>query len=308
MHVQLLISLVIISEKWNNILYEEKEMIPITNWTIWDDVMYSTVRIEVNFPNGVSGTGTGFFYSYYFEGREVPVIVTNKHVIDGGKTFKVKFTIQDENGKPSNLQHFDWEATDYEPFIIRHPDESVDLCIILYAYAVQKASDEGFRLFYRVLKEKEIATSYQLQNELSTIEEITMVGYPNGLWDEVNNLPIMRRGITATPPSVAYNGKQEFIIDAACFPGSSGSPVMVIDHGSYHDRNGTLIVGKTRALLLGILYAGPQMIATGEIKVVDMPMVNRPITETKLMLNLGYVISSSKILDFEPIIKAMIKN
>ncbi len=44
-----------------------------------------------------------------------------------------------------------------------------------------------------------------------------MIGYPNGIWDEANNMPIIRRGITATHPNFNYNGKPEFMIDAACF-------------------------------------------------------------------------------------------
>lgn len=36
-----------------------------------------------------------------------------------------------------------------------------------------------------------------------------------------------RRGITATNINFDYNGKKEFVIDAACFPGSSGFPVFI---------------------------------------------------------------------------------
>ena len=43
---------------------------------------------------------------------------------------------------------------------------------------------------------------------LDAIEEIVMIGYPNGLWDSVNNMPIARRGITATPVYLNYEGKK----------------------------------------------------------------------------------------------------
>jgi len=66
-----------------------------------------------------------------------------------------------------------------------------------------------------------------------------MVGYPIGLWDEKNNYPIFRKGITATHPANDYNGKSEFMIDAACFPGSSGSPVYIIDELNYVDKKVT---------------------------------------------------------------------
>jgi hypothetical protein len=61
---------------------------------------------------------------------------------------------------------------------------------------------------------------------MDTIEEVLMVGYPTGLWDEAYNLPLIRKGITATPPAIDFNNRQEFVVDMACLPGSSGSPVI----------------------------------------------------------------------------------
>src|SRR5687767_4257067 len=102
------------------------------------------------------------------------------------------------------------------------------------------------------------------------LESITMVGYPNGLWDQANNLPIFRRGVLATDYKRDWNGRKEFLIDAACFPGSSGSPVMLFDVGSYHNRQG-MHVGGSRIKLLGVLYAGPQHTVKGEVKIVHVP-------------------------------------
>jgi hypothetical protein len=55
--------------------------------------------------------------------------------------------------------------------------------------------------------------------------DVMFVGYPLGLYDEVNNLPIMRCGRIASHPLVDFNGRPEFLVDAQVFPGSSGSPV-----------------------------------------------------------------------------------
>ena len=52
-------------------------------------------------------------------------------------------------------------------------------------------------------------------SELSAIEEIIMIGYPVGIWDSANNMPIVRKGITATRPDIDYEGRKEFMIDAA---------------------------------------------------------------------------------------------
>ena len=134
-----------------------------------------------------------------------------------------------------------------------------------------------------------------------------MIGYPNGLWDKVNNMPIIRKGITATKYSLDYNGKKEFVIDAACFPGSSGSPVILFNKGGYTDKKGNLKWGSGRLLLLGILYAGPQLRVDGTIRVITTPDSQSIGVQSNIPNNLGYIIKSKAILDFVPILKERFK-
>jgi hypothetical protein len=129
-----------------------------------------------------------------------------------------------------------------------------------------------------------------------------MVGYPNGLWDETNNLPIARAGITATHPAIDYNGKPEFMIDAACFAGSSGSPVFYYNSGARTQRNGSITMGSPSAYLLGVLYAGPMFTAEGEIVVVDVPTKRKKIATSDIPMNLGYVIKSRVLLEFDQLL------
>jgi len=130
-----------------------------------------------------------------------------------------------------------------------------------------------------------------------------MIGYPNGIWDEKNNMPIIRRGITATSPKYDYNGLPIFVIDCACFPGSSGSPVLIFDQGGYMDAKGNLNLGGSRVLLLGALFAGPQHVAEGEIKTIDVPLQHVPISLSKIPNNLGFVVKANKIHDFKAILQ-----
>jgi hypothetical protein len=131
-----------------------------------------------------------------------------------------------------------------------------------------------------------------------------MIGYPNGIWDQANNLPIVRKGITATNPMHNYNGLPIFVIDCACFPGSSGSPVLIANFGSYSNANGGVVLG-SRLIFLGVLYAGPQHSAAGEIQIIDVPLQQTPIILSHIPNNLGFVVKSQKILDFKPIFKSL---
>jgi len=146
-----------------------------------------------------------------------------------------------------------------------------------------------------------------LLNDLTALEEILMIGYPIGLWDYVNNMPIFRRGITATHPNLNYDGREEFLIDAACFPGSSGSPILLYNLGSRRNRQGATVIG-TKVALLGILYGGHEYNVEGEIKLEPIPTQMIPVPISRLPINIGNVIKANQILGFKPILVNMFKN
>ena len=268
-----------------------------------EQLCFSTTRIETKDANGNGYSGTGFFFSYkHNESKIVPLIVTNKHVVRGMTTGMFKLTKADANGKPIHKDHFQIQIDKFEQSWLFHPDNNVDLCVLPVANILNIAQAHGVSLFYRSFDETIIPNKEQL-NTLDAVEEILMIGYPNGLWDSVNNMPIVRKGITATDIKFDYDGRKEFLIDAACFPGSSGSPVLICNIGGYRDKQGNLNWGNSRIFLLGILYAGPQLTVTGDIKVVTIPnMQQKALAVSHIPNNLGYIIKAERIMDFVPII------
>jgi len=136
--------------------------------------------------------------------------------------------------------------------------------------------------------------------KLDAIEEVIMVGYPNGLWDHVNNLPLIRRGITASHPGVDYQiegqvGPGVTVIDSACFPGSSGSPVFVYNQGMIWNKSGAVTPG-SRVIFLGVLFSGPAWQQDGRIVVKNIPTKTVPVAEIHTMINLGYVIKPREVI------------
>ena len=98
--------------------------------------------------------------------------------------------------------------------------------------------------------------------------------------------------------------QQEFLIDAACYHGSSGSPVILLNNGSYTNKYGDTFFGASRVYLLGILSQGPLETIYGEIEVKDQPEIKSPIqAKVKIPTNLGLVIKSSRILELEEVIR-----
>ncbi|MBB1281611.1 serine protease [Pseudoalteromonas sp. SR41-1] len=270
-----------------------------------EDLVHSTLRIECETAQGVS-SGSGYFYAFLEEkdGHHVPCIVTNKHVIKGATKGKFFLSVKNDDGKPDLGKHFPIVFNDFESMWVGHPAPNVDLAIFPLGPIFHEAGQKGIKLHY-VMLGKNVKADEGLLKTLPTMEEIIMIGYPNGIWDEKHNLPIIRKGITATHPRLPYNGEPEFMIDAACFPGSSGSPVFLANIGSFVNDTGALCAG-TRIALLGTLYAGPQHTATGEVRVVNVPTANKPISISTIPNNLGLVIHVNKLDDFEPILKKLV--
>ncbi len=94
-----------------------------------EELIHSTVRIECVLANGAISTGSGYFYIFFeSEDKNVPCIVTNKHVIEGAVKGSISLTLAEDN-KPLLGQMKNFEIDDFENQCIPHPEEHVDLAI-----------------------------------------------------------------------------------------------------------------------------------------------------------------------------------
>ncbi len=274
------------------------------NLSLTEQLAFCTARIECELTDHNTSVGTGFFFDFNISDISVPVIVTNRHVVRGSIRGRFQLTHSNSDGDASIGKFSDIVLDDFDQRWIPHPDAGVDLCVMPLAPLFRKARETGLDYFYR-LTDESLIPEPSVWNDLTAIEDVLMVGYPAGLWDSVNNMPVFRRGITATHPRLDYLGRKEFLIDAACFQGSSGSPVFLYNSGSYPMRDGGIALG-SRMLLLGILFAGPQQSIQGEIKVVPIPTATKPVSVSHIPINLGFVIKASRLLDFKPILAKMV--
>lgn len=272
--------------------------------SITEKLAYSTIRIEVS-DGKHDGVGSGFFFRFLDKnGTNIPAIVTNKHVVKGMIKGAIIFSSRNDDGTPNDKTHIPIYLDNFDKMWIMHPVPSVDLAIMPIQPLLNELSKKKLNPFFISLDKSIIPSDIQLK-ELSAVEDILMVGYPVGLWDEVNNYPLFRKGITASYLANDYNGKEEFLIDAACFPGSSGSPVFLSNIGNYVDKKGNTNIA-TRFYLLGILRAGPQYTAEGKIVVVDVPTKKDTLVASNIPTNLGYVIKSKRLLEFDPILERIV--
>jgi hypothetical protein len=266
--------------------------------TLAERILYSTLKLTTFKGDCKEAEGTGFFYQVGLdENKAAPLIITNKHVLnDADKVVARCHVSRDES--PSG-DHVECEIEINSNFVISHPDPDVDLCAIQFGKAKNEAEAAGTPILFITLSDSNIPGESDWKN-FDAIEDVLMTGCPNGLYDETNNLPIVRRGITATPLANKYNGRDEFIIDMACFPGSSGSPVFVLNRNGYVDRRtDSYSVGRGRFFLVGILHAGPTINSVGQIT-----MTKSQHFEFSTMMHLGFVIRSTALRMFDEKIRA----
>ncbi len=278
-----------------------------------ESLLFNTVRIEAGTFEEVFSIGTAFLFELEVEGKPISLVATCRHVVDDTTNWKLRFTKMDDNNKPMIGDTFSVELQAPEFNWIFHPDPEIDLCILPFNPIRQLAAKQGVKLFTIFTDEVSIISSQNLE-QIDAIEDIVMIGYPIGLWDKHNNLPLARKGITATHPLYDYNGKPEFVIDAACFGGSSGSPVFLFKPGStLRLKHESQTRQGNHASLMGLLYAGPQDIVAGQITVGGKITVEKSPTqpsvgvESQIPIHLGYVIKASKLLDFKEIISNLLQ-
>lgn len=260
--------------------------------TIAEQLLFTTVRIETTTPYGINA-GTAFIFNYQEEEKQYLFLVTNKHVVQGAIDGRFFFTLSD--GKAPQIgQRFDIQMDQFEQRWFEHPDPEIDVAIMPLVPVLQEIEKVGKRVFYRSITHNLIPTTDQM-NDLDAIEEVVFIGYPNGIFDSKNLMPVVRRGTTATHPQVDYEGKPLFLIDASVFPGSSGSPVLIANTGGYSNK-GAFVVG-TRVLFLGIISSVVIREEHGQIIFISSPVSQIPIVRTQQMIDLGIVYKASTIFE-----------
>lgn len=231
-------------------------------------LQYSTVRMEVAYASGASGVGTAFHFGFTTDdGRVVPMVVTNRHVIwdpTEGPAIEGSFQVHESRVVEGQVVpadafrtvHFTSQTKAFHEYWRGHSDSCVDLCAMMAMPLKRVMNQMGCAPFINVISDS-LALRPEQVRDLNVVEDVLMVGYPTGLSDELHNLPLFRKGATATHPAVDFQGRPEFLVDLACFPGSSGSPVFAVRRDSYPLEEAGGRHDPRR--FLGVLYAGPTL-------------------------------------------------
>ncbi len=150
------------------------------------------------------------------------------------------------------MQKAEWRTiVNLKESTVYHPDPSVDLCgIPLEILKVRAALGEVISPITITIPDS-ISLPDEKLIELTPIEEVFIIGFPAGLADYKTGLPVIRKGITASHPGTDFNNESLGLLDITSYPGSSGSPVLIYNQGSYPTQN-SIAIGN-RVIFLGVV-------------------------------------------------------
>lgn len=263
--------------------------------SIAEQLFFTTVRIDTVTDSGAQGSGTGFLYAQKYGDQTFPFVVTNKHVVRGMKAGWLNF-LQRDGDKPKLGSGFRLEIQGWPDAWFGHPSPEVDIAVCPFAplenYIKQQNNVD---LFYRYVG-SELIPSQTAFHSVDAIESVTFIGYPNGIWDKSNFLPVARRGTTATPLVVDFENTPRFLIDASVFGGSSGSPVFLLNQGMYCDKSGTTNIG-SRCFFLGVIASVFFRRQFNQIVAVPIPTHAQPMAEQQEMIDLGIVFKARTVVE-----------
>lgn len=263
--------------------------------SIAEQLYFTTVRIDTIAVDGSGGSGTGFIFYHEKDEKTYSFIVTNKHVVmgmtSGALTFLKRNGALPKLGDGNRVDIDDWSQAWFG-----HPDSSIDIAIYPLAPLEEYINrDHNIDLFYRAVSSDLIPTSEQAA-ELDALETVTFVGYPNGVWDSKNLLPVVRRGTTASPMEVDFEGTPRFLIDASVFGGSSGSPVFVLNQGSWPTKSGGIVTG-SRFYFVGVIAAVYFRTQLNQVISVPIPTKVQPMSTQQEMIDLGIVFKARTVVE-----------
>jgi hypothetical protein len=218
----------------------------------------STTRLVVQKADGIH-VGTGFFFGYRLaRGRTRVFCVTTRYLLSEALGCSLDMLVRSGADDERKLEQLNFDVTDIATCSIFHPSPGVDLAVFpidaIFNVIAERKKLPAITIIGRdrVLPPPAYAT-------LAPATSVVMVGYPNTAAEDGRSRVAPQRGITATNPAQLLDGKEEFALSFACYPGSGGSPVFLHRPGS------------DAIVLLGMLFGGADASPAGEITRRSIP-------------------------------------
>jgi hypothetical protein len=208
--------------------------------TVGDRIQASTTLIITASGNGTTIMGTGFFYHKLEDKPPAPQpqwvaiqrmwLATNRHVIlgnPGSESLPSSLTFHLRQVIDQKLQWLP-VVLDQSAVLQRtkcHSNPAVDVCVVdILDLITERAKTLNNLLPWSGVSSVDLPNASSPSVDVG--DDVLIVGYPRGFYDQVNLVPIVKAGIIASKWGAPFGGQPLFMVDAKLFPGSSGSLVI----------------------------------------------------------------------------------
>ena len=187
-----------------------------------NEVLAVTVKITTSKDGAKTGNGSGFFYRI----GDNLYVITNRHVLRWEEenyypdTAILRLHVDREDIKKNEEYRLPLYDTEGRAIWLEHP-----------VYGA-RADVVALPIDYNEFKTRFVFKAFSPDNHVPEDvfvpigADVLVLGYPLGIYDKVNNLPIARNAVIASAYDVPFEGNPYFLIDSWLYVGSSGSPVI----------------------------------------------------------------------------------
>jgi hypothetical protein len=214
------------------------------------DIVAAVTPVSAFRSGALHAIASGFFY--YYSGTLH--LVTSRSVVltDDAGQYPEELRLRLHNDPDDLTQHEEIVVPlqiDGEPAWQQHPTRPGEVDLI----TVELDGDE-LEMQY-VIRAFSILDQVPREMELPLGEDVLVVGYPEGLFDDVHNLPIVRSASIASVYPVPFQGQPLGVIDANLPASTAGAPVLTRAASAVRTQDGQTTMGSGENLLAGILSA-----------------------------------------------------
>ncbi len=243
-----------------------------------------------------SKSASGFMVCHAYTERLCKAyLITNKHAIPSvGREASIRVRVTTTSSTTPEIKYVTLPIVGadgrYQPTVRVNPDFDV--------VAIEITKDLKFNSIDCCFIDTNLFATREVvvKEGLTLGDEIYLLGYPAGIYEEKNTSPILRQGVIATDPKSDFsvNGALRaefglppiipgFLIDANVFPGSSGSMVILKPQLLSQIADGVVGVrGHLNFYILGVVF--------GSLPIADSAL------HANQRMGLGMVLSADTIL------------
>jgi|AntRauTorckE5430_2_1112549.scaffolds.fasta_scaffold02210_2 hypothetical protein len=165
--------------------------------------------------------------------------------------------------------------------ILLHKDSNVDVALISVDSVFSEMKKYGVVPIVSFLDESHFPTEEKFHDffQISSTDDVVVIGYPNRFFDEKNLFPIVKRGIISSGWGLSFDDKGHFLIDCRLFTGSSGSVVITKPIYQTHNPVGAGTVSSDPQFWLLGIYCNEPVESEEEIVFEEFSIKKRTRTD-----------------------------